>query len=189
MSRAGRGRNGGQRASEPPIGWCGLGSADPYTARRWRAGLGDRAGFCNRPLFWLGKPYAIDPRNVEPLRRQVVPISTGGVCHTSHSCGTLAVMPAKSSMTALAAVLIAVWSDDATADQRRLASLMPPVTPACVSSSFGPRILPNLPAAGTYHYGIDLPAAVGRIGIRGCGGHRHPGSAQGSGRAGDAGPA
>ncbi len=64
-------------------------------------------------------------------------------------------------MTALAAVLIAVWSDDATADQRRLASLMPPVTPACVSSSFGPRILPNLPAAGTYHYGIDLPAASG----------------------------
>ena len=39
--------------------------------------------------------------------------------------------------------------------------LLPPVTPACVSSPFGPRILANRPLAGTYHYGIDLPAPEG----------------------------
>jgi murein DD-endopeptidase MepM/ murein hydrolase activator NlpD len=41
------------------------------------------------------------------------------------------------------------------------AGLVPPVTPACVSSPFGPRILPGKPLAGTYHYGIDLPAPAG----------------------------
>lgn len=40
-------------------------------------------------------------------------------------------------------------------------ALLPPVTPACISSPFGPRVLPGKPLAGTYHYGIDLPAAVG----------------------------
>ena len=39
--------------------------------------------------------------------------------------------------------------------------LSPPVSPACISSTFGPRILPNEPQAGSYHYGIDLPAAEG----------------------------
>jgi murein DD-endopeptidase MepM/ murein hydrolase activator NlpD len=39
--------------------------------------------------------------------------------------------------------------------------LLPPVTPACVSSPFGPRILADRPLAGTYHYGIDLPAPEG----------------------------
>ena len=39
--------------------------------------------------------------------------------------------------------------------------LLPPVTPACVSSPFGPRVLANLPQAGTFHYGIDLPAPEG----------------------------
>ena len=38
---------------------------------------------------------------------------------------------------------------------------IPPVTPACVSSPFGPRILPNRPQAGTFHQGIDLPAPIG----------------------------
>jgi murein DD-endopeptidase MepM/ murein hydrolase activator NlpD len=37
----------------------------------------------------------------------------------------------------------------------------PPVTPACISSPFGPRILPNKRLAGTFHNGIDIPAAVG----------------------------
>lgn len=41
------------------------------------------------------------------------------------------------------------------------ATLLPPVTPACVSSPFGPRVLPNRPLAGTYHNGIDLPAPLG----------------------------
>ncbi len=40
-------------------------------------------------------------------------------------------------------------------------ALLPPVSPACVSSPFGPRILPGKPLAGTYHYGIDLPAPAG----------------------------
>jgi murein DD-endopeptidase MepM/ murein hydrolase activator NlpD len=41
------------------------------------------------------------------------------------------------------------------------AGLLPPVSPACISSPYGPRVLPGRPLAGTYHYGIDLPAAVG----------------------------
>ena len=40
-------------------------------------------------------------------------------------------------------------------------ALSPPVTPACISSPFGPRILPNHPQAGTFHPGIDLPAPAG----------------------------
>ena len=39
--------------------------------------------------------------------------------------------------------------------------LLPPVAPACVSSPFGPRILPNRPLAGVFHNGIDLPAQIG----------------------------
>jgi murein DD-endopeptidase MepM/ murein hydrolase activator NlpD len=39
--------------------------------------------------------------------------------------------------------------------------IRPPVTPACVSSPFGPRIMPNRPLAGTFHNGIDLPAPLG----------------------------
>jgi murein DD-endopeptidase MepM/ murein hydrolase activator NlpD len=41
------------------------------------------------------------------------------------------------------------------------AALLPPVQSACVSSPFGVRVLPNRPLAGTFHNGIDLPAAVG----------------------------
>lgn len=40
-------------------------------------------------------------------------------------------------------------------------ALIPPVALACVSSPFGPRILPNRPLAGTFHNGIDLPAPIG----------------------------
>ena len=39
--------------------------------------------------------------------------------------------------------------------------LLAPVTPACISSPFGPRVLPGLPKAGTFHPGIDLPAPAG----------------------------
>ena len=39
--------------------------------------------------------------------------------------------------------------------------MLPPVEPACVSSPFGPRILANRPLAGTFHYGIDIPAPIG----------------------------
>jgi murein DD-endopeptidase MepM/ murein hydrolase activator NlpD len=44
---------------------------------------------------------------------------------------------------------------------RNEAPLLPPVSSPCISSPFGPRILPNRPQAGTYHYGIDLPAPEG----------------------------
>ena len=42
-----------------------------------------------------------------------------------------------------------------------IGSLRTPVTPACISSPFGPRVLPNHPLAGTFHNGIDLPAPAG----------------------------
>jgi len=39
--------------------------------------------------------------------------------------------------------------------------LRAPVRSACISSPFGPRVLPNRPLAGMYHYGVDLPAPAG----------------------------
>jgi len=44
---------------------------------------------------------------------------------------------------------------------RSAGPLLPPVKSACISSPFGPRVLPNRPLAGTYHYGVDLPAPEG----------------------------
>ena len=43
------------------------------------------------------------------------------------------------------------------------AELAPPVTPACISSPYGPRraIGPNAPAA--FHNGVDLPAPAGAL--------------------------
>jgi murein DD-endopeptidase MepM/ murein hydrolase activator NlpD len=41
------------------------------------------------------------------------------------------------------------------------APLIMPVAPACISSPFGPRVLPARPLAGTFHNGIDLPAPAG----------------------------
>ena len=32
---------------------------------------------------------------------------------------------------------------------------------SCISSPFGPRLLPNHPQVGTYHNGVDLPAPEG----------------------------
>jgi murein DD-endopeptidase MepM/ murein hydrolase activator NlpD len=49
----------------------------------------------------------------------------------------------------------------ATTLTQRQSSLVPPVSSRCISSPFGPRILPNRPLAGTYHYGIDMPAPSG----------------------------
>jgi murein DD-endopeptidase MepM/ murein hydrolase activator NlpD len=39
--------------------------------------------------------------------------------------------------------------------------LPPPVSPTCITSPFGPRVLVGLPVAGTFHYGIDLRAPPG----------------------------
>jgi len=50
-----------------------------------------------------------------------------------------------------------VCSGAAMAEQR----LVTPVKAPCISSPFGPRVLPRKPEAGTYHYGIDLPAPEG----------------------------
>jgi len=38
---------------------------------------------------------------------------------------------------------------------------LPPVSPTCITSPFGPRVLANRPIAGTFHYGIDLRAPLG----------------------------
>ena len=43
----------------------------------------------------------------------------------------------------------------------RHAAIVIPVGSSCISSPFGPRVIPNHPEAGTYHNGIDLPAAEG----------------------------
>ena len=55
---------------------------------------------------------------------------------------------------------LAAMSRSATAEPAP-ASLSPPVSPACVSSPFGPRILADRPKAGVFHSGIDLPAPAG----------------------------
>jgi len=52
-----------------------------------------------------------------------------------------------------------LWSGAALAEQQE--RLLAPVTAACISSPFGPRVLRNYPQAGTFHYGIDLPAPEG----------------------------
>jgi murein DD-endopeptidase MepM/ murein hydrolase activator NlpD len=62
------------------------------------------------------------------------------------------------SMLPAVTLLIA---DEAWARTAATMTLLPPVSPACISSPFGPRILPNRPLAGTFHYGIDLPAPEG----------------------------
>jgi Peptidase family M23 len=52
-----------------------------------------------------------------------------------------------------------LWWGAALAEQQE--RLLAPVTAACISSPFGPRVLRNYPQAGTFHYGIDLPAPEG----------------------------
>jgi hypothetical protein len=49
----------------------------------------------------------------------------------------------------------------ANADPQPEPMLVPPVSPACISSPFGPRVLANHPQAGTSHHGVDLPAPPG----------------------------
>lgn len=75
--------------------------------------------------------------------------------------GTLASMTAKSSVIGLATAAILHWPCSATADSQHGSILSPPVRPACISSPFGPRALPSHPFAGTFHYGVDLPAPAG----------------------------
>jgi murein DD-endopeptidase MepM/ murein hydrolase activator NlpD len=74
---------------------------------------------------------------------------------------TLGGMIVKLSAMALAIAALTFIPFGASTQPRLRTVLSPPVSPACISSSFGPRVLPNEPAAGSYHYGIDLPAAEG----------------------------
>jgi murein DD-endopeptidase MepM/ murein hydrolase activator NlpD len=67
-----------------------------------------------------------------------------------------------SSRCCLVVFLLLPWSGHAASLLGSEAGpLLPPVGSACISSPFGPRILPNRPLAGTYHYGIDMPAPAG----------------------------
>jgi murein DD-endopeptidase MepM/ murein hydrolase activator NlpD len=74
---------------------------------------------------------------------------------------SVGMMALKSSMIASASLVALAWSPGATAETRHAAVLVPPVSPACISSPFGPRVLANQPLAGSYHYGVDLPAPEG----------------------------
>ncbi len=74
---------------------------------------------------------------------------------------TLAPMIAKSSFIGLATAAILHCPCSAIADTQHGAIISPPVRPACISSPCGPRVLPEHPFAGTYHYGVDLPAPAG----------------------------
>jgi murein DD-endopeptidase MepM/ murein hydrolase activator NlpD len=53
------------------------------------------------------------------------------------------------------------WRPDLHLNSPPVSILVPPGSPACVSSPFGPRVLANHPQAGVYHLGIDLPAPLG----------------------------
>jgi murein DD-endopeptidase MepM/ murein hydrolase activator NlpD len=75
--------------------------------------------------------------------------------------GTLGSMTLKSSVIWFATAAILHWPCSATADPQPGPILSPPVRPACISSPFGPRVLPQHPFAGTNHYGVDLPAPAG----------------------------
>jgi murein DD-endopeptidase MepM/ murein hydrolase activator NlpD len=70
-------------------------------------------------------------------------------------------MQASTAIITLAVTLASIQSSSAVAEALLTPTLLPPVMPACISSAFGPRVLPDQPEAGTYHYGVDLPAAPG----------------------------
>jgi murein DD-endopeptidase MepM/ murein hydrolase activator NlpD len=60
---------------------------------------------------------------------------------------------------AVLALILRVGGADAAPQPEPM--LVPPVSPACISSPFGPRVLANHRQAGAYHYGVDLPAPPG----------------------------
>lgn len=66
-------------------------------------------------------------------------------------------MPRRLALFVFALIAGPVWG----APVKMAGRLLPPVSPACISSPYGPRVLPGHPQAGTYHYGIDLPAPLG----------------------------
>jgi murein DD-endopeptidase MepM/ murein hydrolase activator NlpD len=70
-------------------------------------------------------------------------------------------MTPKFSTIALVLATVPLASAGAAAQPLLRTMLRQPVHAACISSPFGPRVVPNQPEAGTYHYGVDLPAAMG----------------------------
>jgi murein DD-endopeptidase MepM/ murein hydrolase activator NlpD len=74
----------------------------------------------------------------------------------------LVAMKAGGKTSAFAMVFVALALAGTSAVARpALGSLPPPVSPTCITSPFGPRLLANRPLAGTFHYGIDLRAPLG----------------------------
>jgi len=61
----------------------------------------------------------------------------------------------------IAAALWLAGAGPAAASSATLKELGLPVSPGCVTSPFGPRILRQAPVAGRYHWGVDLRAAAG----------------------------
>jgi len=61
----------------------------------------------------------------------------------------------------VAFAVLAPFAAHAIEVSHREAQLLPPVPSACISSPFGPRVLPNRPMAGTFHNGVDMPAPAG----------------------------
>ncbi len=59
------------------------------------------------------------------------------------------------------AVIAAASAPPVPATSLAFNSLPPPVSPTCITSPFGPRVLAGLPVAGTFHYGVDLRAPLG----------------------------
>jgi murein DD-endopeptidase MepM/ murein hydrolase activator NlpD len=83
-----------------------------------------------------------------------------------HSCSPSAT--GGKMMRGTAIMLAATLASASASAQLRSASTAPATTHAlvvpvgsCISSPFGPRILPEHPLAGTYHNGVDLPAPEG----------------------------
>ncbi len=76
-------------------------------------------------------------------------------------CRRMRRLPGLLLVMAGVALGVAMAAPRAHAQQPAPVPLLTPVTPACVSSPFGPRVLANRPLAGTFHYGIDLPAPEG----------------------------
>jgi murein DD-endopeptidase MepM/ murein hydrolase activator NlpD len=62
------------------------------------------------------------------------------------------------TMTKWCPIVLPILAQQAQATPQ---SLLPPVTPACISSPFGPRVLPHGPLARAYHNGVDMPAPAG----------------------------
>lgn len=85
----------------------------------------------------------------------------GRYARKQHLDGMLKAMTPKLLMLTLRFLAIVGVASPCAAQPRHAPRLLPPVNPACISSPFGPRVLPSQPLAGTYHYGIDLPAPDG----------------------------